>query len=172
MKNQEIISMAFERIVQAMTKQPAIAKGTISTKVTYRDGLACDIESGPWKLSADMPAKTGGTESAPAPGIYMSAALGSCQVITIALWAARYGVPIDKLEIEVQIERDSRGLYGIDQSPPRWKGIGYSVTIQSPADESEVQRVLDAAYEHSPMRDNLEHNFSIRRNAHITSTVS
>jgi uncharacterized OsmC-like protein len=161
MKDLKNIRLIFERIHQAMTKQPSIAKGTMQAKATYRDGLVCDLECGPWKFSADMPQKAGGTETGPAPGQYMMMALGSCQVITTVLWAARYEVPIENLEVIVEVDKDSRGLYGVDEQPARWDHVKYHVNLQSPAPESAIQKVLKAAYEHSPMRGNLEHGFII-----------
>ena len=165
MKNSEQIHATFDRIVQAMNRQPGIGKGNIHTMATYREGLACDLECGRWKMKADMNKVSGGGETAPTPGEYMSMALAGCQAITTALWAAHYGVKIDKLDVSVDIDKDARGLYGVDQQPAHWRQVSYHVDIQSPASESDIQKVLDAAFEHSPMRDNLEYGFSVKRDA-------
>ncbi|HKK44307.1 MAG TPA: OsmC family protein [Balneolaceae bacterium] len=164
------IKTSFERNVQAMTLKPEIAQNTKVIKAKYdHEGLACDIEFGSWKLKADMPEKAGGTETGPAPGDYMGTALASCQLISIVLWAAHYDVPVDNVELELQIDKDSRGLYGVGDQPPRWSAMTFNIEIESTAPETEIRKVLDAANAHSPMRDNLEHAFAINRKVTITT---
>ena len=116
-----------------------------------------------------MPQRAGGTETGPSPGQMMNMALGSCQVVTTMLWAAKYGVPVEKLEIKVKAEKDSRGLYGVDNQSSHWRSIKYHVDIESPATEDEVKKILKAAYDHSPMRDNLEHPFKVKYDSTITA---
>ena len=152
-----------------MTKQPGIGKGVIQATSVYKEGLECEIECGRWKMTADMSPRGGGSGAGPSPGEYMSMALGSCQVITAVLWAARYEVPIEKLEVTFVVEKDARGLYGVDDQPSRWSGVSCRVDIQSPASEKQIQKVLEAAWDHSPMRDNLEHPFSIKYESNITT---
>jgi uncharacterized OsmC-like protein len=172
MDNTENIRVSLDRVVKAITKQPSVAKGVIEATATYKTGLACNIECGPFKMTADMPHNVGGSQTGPTPGMYMAMALGSCQVITTMLWATRYGVPVEKLDIRVAVEKDSRGLFGVDEQPAHWRSIKYFVDIQSPASDGEIKRVLDAAHAHSPMRDNLEHPFTIQREVNITVTAS
>jgi hypothetical protein len=76
-------------------------QGTAVTRVRLVDGLACEIEEGAWKLVADMSPKSGGEGKGPNPGILGRGALGSCLAIGYAMWAARLGVPLTSLEVEV-----------------------------------------------------------------------
>jgi len=164
------IKTSFERNVQAMTLKPDIAKGTKVIKAIYNnDGVACDIKCGRRKLRADMPEKAGGQGTGPSPGDYMGTALASCQLISVVLWAAHYDLPIDNLEIELKFDKDSRGLFGVDDQPPHWSAITYHIDIESSASEAEIHNVLDAAHAHSPMRDNMEHAFVANREINITA---
>ncbi len=169
MKNTVPVKTMFERIVVAMNRQPSIARGAIHTTATYTGGQACELESGQWKMKADMSKRSGGGETGPSPGEYMSMALAACQTITTVLWASHYDLPLEALQVKVDVEKDSRGLYGVGGQPPQWKGVRYHVDIKSPASEEEVQRVLDAAYEHSPMRGNLEYGFTVEHDAKVTA---
>ena len=45
---------AFERNARIVTTRPAVAQKTYVTRVHIRDGLTCDIEEGPWTLTADL----------------------------------------------------------------------------------------------------------------------
>ncbi len=89
MTNVDKIRTAFERNVQALTRRPSTGQKTSVTRVRVRDGLKCDIEDGPWKLTADMKKGVGGNEEGPEPGVLGRAALGSCLAIGYVMWAAK-----------------------------------------------------------------------------------
>ncbi|NIV03707.1 MAG: OsmC family peroxiredoxin, partial [Calditrichae bacterium] len=61
--------------------------------------------------------KHGGNNQGPNPGIFGRAALGSCLAIGYMRWAAKLGVPISKIDIEVQTDYDARGEYGVAKVP-------------------------------------------------------
>lgn len=149
----ERIKTAFERIASALTERPELGRGTGVTKARIREGLVCDIEAGPWHVVADMPKTAGGTELGPTPGFYGRAALGSCLAIGYMMRAAKMGVPIRALEVEVQADYDDAALFGVSDTPPGYSEIRYIVTVESSASEADVRRVLDEADRHSPYLD-------------------
>jgi uncharacterized OsmC-like protein len=150
------VATAIERNVKAVTLRPSVGQGTAVTKARLRDGLACDIEEGPWKLVAGMTEKYGGTNAGPNPGVYGRAALGSCLVIGYAMWAERMGVPLDALEVEVHADYDVRGELGVDETVrPGYAQIRYIVSVRSRASREEVERWLDVADRYSSWRDNI-----------------
>ncbi len=65
-----------------------------------------------------MSQTAGGTSVGPSPGVLGRGALGSCLAIGCAMWAARLGVPIDALEVEVEADYDSRGELGVSDVGP------------------------------------------------------
>ena len=75
------IRAAFERNANTVSLRPAVGQKTYITKVRVHHGLTCDIEDGPWRLTADLPANCGGNEAGPTPGTLGRAALGSCLAI-------------------------------------------------------------------------------------------
>jgi uncharacterized OsmC-like protein len=154
--DQPQIATTIERNVKAVTLRPSVGQGTAITRATLRDGLACDIQEGPWKLVAGMTEKYGGTNDGPNPGVYGRAALASCLAIGYAMWAARLGVKVDSLEIEVQADYDVRGELGVsDEVRPGYTQIRYIVTVASPASREEIDRWLDTADRYSSWRDNI-----------------
>jgi len=143
-----------ERNVKFLASKPARGHLTGVTKARMVGGLRCEIEDGPWKLAADMPTKVGGDETAPTPGTLGRGALASCLAIGISMWAARLGIAIDKLEVEVQADFDARGELGVgDNIPPGYQEVRYLVTIDSSAPEAAVVKLLETAERHSPYRD-------------------
>jgi uncharacterized OsmC-like protein len=147
------IRTAFERSARALALRPSLGRATGVSRTRIRDGLACEIQEGRWKLAADMPEQAGGDASAPTPGVFGRAALGSCLAIGYMMHAAKLGVPIAGIEVEVQTDYDDGALFGVSESPPGYLEVRYSVTVESHAEQGDVLRVLDEADAHSPYLD-------------------
>jgi uncharacterized OsmC-like protein len=145
----EFIKDKFERGVRAMEKSDRMGRGTAVTKATIVDGLRCEVRDGEWTLAADMPDKAGGGNAAPNPGVYGRTALATCVAIGYSMWAARRGVALTRLEVEVQADYDARGEYGVTDDPAGYLELRYVVTAESEAPEEDVRRVLDEADAHS-----------------------
>jgi uncharacterized OsmC-like protein len=142
------------------------------TTVRVRDGLTCDIEDGRWKLVADEDRGWAGAAEGPDPGVFGRAALGSCLAIGCVMWAAQLGVPISKVEVEVQADYDARGLLGIDPAlPPGWSALRYVVRVESDAPEADVLRVLDQNDRYSSILDCFSRALPIEREVRITTPV-
>lgn len=170
MEGDEKIRVAVERNVKAVSLRPSVGQGTATTKVRLRPGLACEVEEGAWRLVVGMTEKYGGTNAGPNPGVFGRTALGSCLAIGYAMWAARLGVPLDALEVEVQADYDVRGELGVaDQVTPGYAEVRYVVTVESPASEADVLRMLDTADRYSSYRDVFARAVAVRREARITA---
>jgi len=75
--------------------------------------LVTASESAPWGqalltqnhvLFADEPAQQNGRDSGPAPTEMVLMALGSCTAITVRMYAARKGWPIDRLAVRLRYD--------------------------------------------------------------------
>jgi len=165
------IKTILERNAKALALRPSVGQGTAVTKVRMRDGLACDIEEGKWRFSADMSTKSGGDDSAPNPGVYGRAALGSCVAIGYLMWAARRELPIISLEVEVQADYDVRGELGVADIPPSYTQVRYVVTVETSAPEADVRRVLDEADARSSWADIFRRGQDTRRELRIVAPV-
>jgi uncharacterized OsmC-like protein len=139
------IKAVLDRNVRALDLRPSVGQGTAITKVRLAEGLACEIQDGPWRLTAGMSEKSGGAGTAPNPGILGRASLGSCLAIGYDMWAARYGIPIHSLEIEVQADYDTRSEFALHGIKPGYRQVRCIVNITSDAPEADVRRLLDEA---------------------------
>ena len=72
MTNHAAIRSAFERNARIVATRPAVAQKTYVTRVHIRDGLTCDIEEGPWTLTADLSTTAGGNTFCPGRSIRLS----------------------------------------------------------------------------------------------------
>ena len=155
MNKMQQIKSAIERTKKALTLKPSLGKATGTSRVRVTNGLTCEIEEGNWKLKADMPEAVGGRNSAPTPGVYGRAALGSCLAIGYMMKAAERDIPIQLLEIEVEADFDDGALLGTAEEniPAGYLEVRYSVTIESEAPEEEIRKLVNEADAHSPYLD-------------------
>ncbi len=167
MKTKRYIKDAFERKERAMQRFPSIGKGMVATKINIKDGLTCQIEESDWTLIADMSEKSGGRNAGPTPGTFGRAAFGSCLAITYMMFASKMGIPIENLDIEVQVEYDARGMYGFEHVRPGYSKVLYNVKIKSPASEDEIIALLDIADKHSSYLDLFANKTSVTRSVEL-----
>ncbi len=147
------IKTAVERNTKALTLRPSMGHGTGVSRARIVNGLTCEITEGPWRFVADMPEAAGGDGAGPTSGVYGRAALGSCLAIGYMLQAARLGVPITNLEVEVQADYDDGALYGVADVPAGYLEVRYLVTIESSAPQADILRVIEQGDAHSPYLD-------------------
>ena len=158
---------AFERNVKLLTLKPSKGQYTTSTKIRLLDGTTCEVEHKHWKFKADVGKQQGGNDEGPGPGILYRASLGSCLAIGYASWAAYMDIQIDHLEVEVEADVDARGNYGVENAKPGYTGMRYTVMIDSPAPESEIQEMIKEADDHSPILANFKNPMKIEREVEI-----
>jgi uncharacterized OsmC-like protein len=150
MSQQEKIKTAFERNAKALELRPTLGQGTAVTKARLVEGLTCEVEEGDWKLIADAGEKSGGNNKGPNPGILGRAALGSCLAQNYAMWAARQGISLKSLEVEIQADYDARGHYGVADVTCGYLEVRYIVTVESDAPEADIIEWMDEADRHCP----------------------
>jgi uncharacterized OsmC-like protein len=159
-----------ERNAKAVALRPAVGQHTGRTKVRLTPGLSCEVTDGAWTLTTGVGENSGGTNAGPSPGVLGRGALGSCLAFGYAMWAARLGVRIDSLEVDVETDYDTRGELGVsDDVVPGYTQVRYAVSVTSDAPESEVMRVLDVADKYSPYRDVFARANDLKREVRVTS---
>ena len=167
MTDNVVLRQAFERNARIVMTRPAVAQKTYVTRVHVRDGLTCDIEEGPWALTADLSTTAGGNAAGPTPGTLARAALGSCLAMSYVMWAAQLNVPLHQIAVEVQADTDLRGMYGADDIPAGYSTVRYIVSVHSPAAPEAIRHVLDLAEAHSPYVDVFRRPQILQRHLHI-----
>lgn len=164
------IKSAFERIEGLLSQRDSVGKGTATTHVRLEESLTCHVRDGKWNFVADMSEKHGGSGQGPDPGVFGRTALGTCLAIAYRQWAAKLDIPLDAVEVEVQADYDSRGLYGVDENVSAgYSEIRYVVTVESSATEEDIHRLLDTADRHSPWLDDIRRPVPTKREVRIVA---
>ncbi|MCS2610642.1 OsmC family protein [Halomonas dongshanensis] len=86
----------------------------------------------------DVPKALGGEGSAPDPHDYFDAAIASCKAITVQMYAARKGWPLER--VEVAISRDD------SQEPQGHYRLDVVLTLHGIEDETQRQRLLEISH--------------------------
>ncbi|MGH2765752.1 MAG: OsmC family protein, partial [Actinomycetota bacterium] len=129
------IGEAIENAVRYLSEHPDEARYTDPfARATLGEALRAEVE-GPngLRLVTDMPAGIGGREEEPSPGWLYRAAIASCVASTIGMEAAREGVIIRSLQVEVDSESDDRGILGMDEAVPAGQ-LSTRVRVRAAAD--------------------------------------
>jgi uncharacterized OsmC-like protein len=132
---------------------------------TGGEGVRAEITMGRHRLVVDEPPSVGGRDAAASPVEHALAALLSCQVVSYRLWAARLGIPLDDIAIDVEGDLDVRGFFGLDDGVrPGFGDVRVTVTLSGPAEPERYRELAAAVDEHCPVLD-------LFRNPTPTSTV-
>lgn len=96
--------------------------------------LAQTIESDPHALLTDVSSQEGGDSLAPDPHALLDAALGACTALTLKLFAARKGWPLENADVVITHE-ESPGHYRLQRR----------ITLHGPLADEQRQRLLEIA---------------------------
>jgi len=161
------IASAFERIAEIFKTDPERGRRTAVSRARIENGLTCHVEEGPWQMVADLSEKTGGAALGPTPGVLGRAALGSCLAMGFVMEAARAGVPISSVEVEVQSDYDDGALFGVSDAHPGYLEVRYQLSVRSEATEEELQCVADGADARSPYFDVFSRAQTVHRSLRV-----
>jgi uncharacterized OsmC-like protein len=145
-----------ERRLRALRRRPSFGRSWEAARVHLPPEGACEVRDGAAVLAVDLAPDEGGAGGAPRPGELMRASLGASLALGYRLWAARLGVAIGAIDIDVACEYDTRGqLDAAEALPAGWQRVVLDVRIASDAPEADVHRVVETADRMSPMLGNL-----------------
>ena len=113
-------------------------------------------------FQVDEPPLLGGTDQAPNPVELVLAALGTCQEIVYAAYAAVLGIELDGVEITVSGPLDLRGLFGITATPSGFQHVEMQTRIRSREAPEAIQRLVNTVQAHCPVLDIIQRPLVVR----------
>lgn len=149
---------ALVQIVEATTQ--AVGQDAGNARALFRatgsggDGVRSNIRINNHEVLVDEPPALGGENAAPNPVETALAALLSCQVVTYRFWAARLGIPVEDITVDVEGDLDVRGFFGLDGDVrPGFGAVRLTVDLQGPASDADYQRLRETVDAHCPVLD-------------------
>lgn len=134
--------------------QAALATGT-NTQVA--------ITAGAHEFTIDEPPALGGENVGANPVEHLLAALAACQVITVKVWAAKLGLAVDDVKVELAGPIDLRGFFGVDADVrPGFEAIKVTTRIVGPERAGAYDELIRKVEEHCPVLDNLTAGVPVR----------
>lgn len=160
----------------ALTSAPDAAVATFRAESRQEEGLRSRVSTRSFTVHVDEPPALGGTDTAPNPVEYALAALATCQEITYRLHADALGIQLDGVSVTVEGDIDLRGFFAVDPAiRPGFRAIRGTVTLDSPAGESELTRLKAHVDAHCPVLDLLSNSTPVEldvRRAERTDTTA
>ena len=111
-------------------------------------GLRVHVQAGGISFVADEPIAAGGLGSGPNPYDLVGAALGACTAMTLRLYAARKGWPLDGVHVAIRHERRDGDLFVRE------------IRLDGALDDTQRARLLQIA-EHCPVHRTLTNGSQI-----------
>lgn len=113
--------------------------------VSLKDRLKTDIKVRNHSLKADEPHENGGDDTGPTPSEMLLSAIGSCQAITMKLYADRKEWQLEGVDIELTLEKQKADDYpGFDnRGRPMIDVIATRIRLQGNLTPEQKARIVE-----------------------------
>ena len=93
----------------------------------------------------DVSQVLGGDEKGPTPGFFIRAGLAGCVAIGIKLTAAREGIAIDSIDVDVEMDFDDGAMLGVGSNTAAPLQTRLTITLDSAEPWERVTAMVDRA---------------------------
>jgi organic hydroperoxide reductase OsmC/OhrA len=144
------IRAAQERVSDVFRRKPAAVFSTAKGSASLAEGLLCHYRQDGQEAVMDMGVVMGGTGAAPTPGFYFRAAVAGCAAIGIKMTAARQGIEIEAIQVDVEMDFDDSALLGMGGNSAAPLETRLSLLLKSGADMHKLTAMVDSALAADP----------------------
>jgi uncharacterized OsmC-like protein len=160
--------LARNAAVDAGSAQPLQLKASV--KAEGRSGVR-RLRIRDHQVISDSPPNFAGYDLGPSSPELQLGVLGTCVTHIFLIQAAERQVPLESLEVEVTGLIDPRGGKPGHESTPIWPHqIGYTVHIDSPASQAEIDALFEAVERNCPILNLLRNPQSIRAEVKLVNS--
>ena len=126
------------------------------------DGFLCRVQAGRHELLADEPEKSGGGDQGPDPYAWLAAALCTCTVMTLNMYARHKKLPVERVGCRVSHRKvHAKDCQDCETREGRLDELQRTITIEGDLDASQRQRMLEIA-DRCPVHRTLEGEIRVR----------
>ncbi|MFP2927050.1 OsmC family protein, partial [Pyxidicoccus sp. 3LG] len=124
--------------------------------------FAQDIRVGRHRLRADEPLRVGGDDSGPTPYGLLLAALGACTAMTLRMYAARKGWPLEHVHVHLSHDKvHAKDCAECETKVGKVDQLRRSVRVQGPLTPEQREKLLAMA-DRCPVHQTLESEVDVR----------
>lgn len=114
------------------------------------------VEARDFSFSVDEPTDIGGTNAGPTPVEYLLGALAGCLNVVGHQVAEEQDLTIRTIEIDLAGTIDPRKFLGESDEPrPGYQEVDVSISVDTDADDEELDAWLETVEERCPVSDNI-----------------
>ena len=142
----------------AVAANPKLAVMRPETITTWVQGTTTQVsvQSGVHDFTIDEPPTLAGQNLGATPLEHLLAALGSCQIITYQVWAAKLGVEIESIQVSLAGDIDVHGFFGLNpEVRAGFQSIELKVAITGSETAERYAELTKLVEEHCPVLDVL-----------------
>jgi uncharacterized OsmC-like protein/pimeloyl-ACP methyl ester carboxylesterase len=134
----------------------------VTTSGMTAEGFLCAVQAGQHRFIADEPQKNGGKDLGPDPYQLLAAALGSCTVMTLNLYARHKRLALERVSCTVDHQRThAEDCAECDASERRIDRFTRTIRLEGELRDEQRQRLLEIA-ERCPVHRTLEGEIEIK----------
>lgn len=160
-------------LVSQYKADPDAAQAEFRAKTRSIKDFETETQSRDFHITIDEPVVLGGTNKGPNPVEVLLGALGTCQQIVIAAYAAALGIELNKIEIDVRGQIDLRGLLSVAEVPSGFRSINFDATIEAKnATPEQLETLKTLALAHCPVLDTLQRPIPVTNQYRLESAVA
>jgi putative redox protein len=147
------------RYLPAPYEEPAAAgfePGTVTVAGRKEDIFLCSVNAAGHALLADEPEALGGENLGPGPYDFLAAALGSCTVMTLNMYARHKKLPVERVEVAVRHDRiHARDCEECETETGHLDRLVREISVRGAVDRAQRERMLEIA-DRCPVHRTLE----------------
>ncbi|GAB1786164.1 OsmC family protein [Priestia aryabhattai] len=151
-----------ENLVENYKKNPEEGMAGWSSSVKWKDGFYAEAQVGDHKpILIDEPDWFSGSNKGPGPAELLLSALGGCLSLAFIATASLMGIKVNSLEVNVSGQLDLNVMLGLKEGNPGFNEVDVQFTVDSDADDKQVEELVSKAMEISPVKNSLERNVQV-----------
>lgn len=161
---QVLAAWASRYLPDALSQPPdaPLRESAVTVAGRMDDGFLCSVNAKGHALLADEPESHGGENRGPTPYDFLAAALGSCTVMTLNMYARRKDWPLEMVEVSLTHDRiHAKDCEDCTTKDGHIHVLKRAIRLHGDLDEAQKQRLLEIA-DRCPVHRTLEGEIRIR----------
>ncbi len=150
MPHQTNIQRVLDRMAKAFQARPTSAQDVTRSRAVLKGGFTTVTQEGDHQFTLDMPEAAGGSGAGPTPGVLGRACIAGCVAMGVRIAAARRAVAIEEIAVDLSMDWDNRGLFGLDGVSAGPAKVRLEIQLKSDAPEALLRETVAEGLRHDP----------------------